>query len=83
MAENLTEVLARAWIHCDPNRGGTDPDAIIGQSCSGGSDQETVSEDTSLTGQPEWKWFVPRAEALQDYLDKNGFEIRPKERQAA
>ena len=75
---NITEILARAWMMCDPNRGGIDPDAPIGQSCSGGTDQEPVCVDTSLTGKPNWHWFIPRAEALQKYLDDNGLEITRK-----
>ena len=80
---DLTEILAKAWMECDPNRGGIDPDELIGQSCSGGTDQETVCVDTPLTGKPNWHWFIPRAEALVSYLDKRGYEIRPKQKQAA
>lgn len=70
------EMLAKAWIECDPNRSGCDPYAIIGQSCSSSSDGETVCVDTPLTGKPRWHWFVPRAEALESYLTQNGYELR-------
>jgi hypothetical protein len=74
----ITEILSRAWIKCDPNRGGMDPDATIGQSCTGGTDTESVCEDTPLTGKPEWHWFIPRAEALQAFLEEHGYEIKAK-----
>lgn len=73
--DQVTEILARAWIACDPNRGGIDPDAIIGQSCQGGTGQESICTDTPLTWKPEWHWFIPRAEALQRYLAENGLTI--------
>lgn len=74
---DVTELLARAWIECGPNRGGVDPDETIGQSCSGSSDGATICEDTPLTGKPKWHWFVPRAEALNSYLQERGFKIVP------
>jgi hypothetical protein len=67
--DRITEILARAWIECDPNRGDTDPDELR----VGNSDAET-------TGHPNWHWFIPRAEALRDYLSEHGLVIRPKER---
>ena len=76
------EALARAWIECDPNRGGTDPDKPIEGSGSGysGEDGEfvTVSEDTPLTGKPNWHWFIPRAEATLNFLSEHGFEVQRK-----
>lgn len=82
------EVLARAWVECDPNRAGNTPgsgfhpDDIIGQSggaSSLGSDSSIVKEphDTPLTGKPRWHWFIPRAEALEAFLFQNGYEIKP------
>jgi hypothetical protein len=61
------EMLARMWIACDPNRNGTDPDEIIGQSES--------SSDTPLTGKPKWNWFLPRAEATEEFLREHGWRI--------
>lgn len=67
------EVLARAWIDCDPNRqggkpgSGDHPDDIM----TGASDD--------LKDQPRWKWFVPRADAFEAYLDKHGFEVVAKQ----
>jgi hypothetical protein len=66
MNDRITEVLARAWIVCDPNRTGTDPDAL----------RETGVE---TKGRPHWEWFVPRAKAMRDFLSDNGLVIRPKE----
>lgn len=71
----VTELLARAWIQCDPNRNGINPDELIGQSCSSGIDMETVCEDTPLTGKPNWHWFIPRAEALVKHLSDNGYAV--------
>jgi hypothetical protein len=66
--DRITEVLARAWLTCDPNRYGTDPDDPI--SHLPGSESQ---------GQPQWTWFIPRAEAMRDFLSDNGLVIRPKE----
>ena len=71
----VTEILARAWIACDPNRAGADPDEIIGQSCEGGTGQESRCYDTPLTGRPQWHWFIPRAEALKTFLQENGIQL--------
>lgn len=66
--DRINEVLARAWIVCDPNRGGMGgPDDLI--------DNLPGSE---LQGKPRWHWFIPRAEALRDFLSDNGLVIRPK-----
>jgi hypothetical protein len=68
-ADRITEILAKAWIVCDPNRGG-DPDAPDpGLGMAPGND---------YVGKPRWHWFVARAEALRDYLSENGLVIRPK-----
>jgi hypothetical protein len=66
-SDRITEVLARAWIVCDPNRGG-DPDAPI----------DHLGPGSTLNGKPRWHWFLPRAEALRDFLSDNGLVIRPK-----
>lgn len=68
--DRITEVLARAWITCDPNRGGTDPDALM----------TGLSPSSTLNGKPSWQWFVPRAVALRDFLSENGLVVRPKEK---
>lgn len=70
------EMLARMWIACDPNRDSEDMDEPIGQSCTGGSDEETVCTDTPLTGKPRWHWFIPRAEASLEFFKANGFALR-------
>lgn len=83
------EVLARAWIDCDPNRAGGDkgsgwhPDDIQG-ACETvvvknekgaiiGVGTQGVSGD--LQGTPYWRWFVPRAVALEQYLEERGYVI--------
>lgn len=68
MTERIIEVLARGWIECDPNRGGASPDELI-----------TDMPQSEFQGQPRWKWFVMRAEALRDYLNDHGLVVRPKE----
>jgi hypothetical protein len=71
--DRITELLARAWITCDPNRGETDPDDIEkGEHMKPGSD---------AIGKPKWYWFVPRALALRDFLSDHGYVIRPKEKE--
>ncbi len=70
--DRITEVLARAWLVCDPNRSGTDPDALR----SG----DLMQPGAETAGKPNWHWFIPRAEALRDFLSDNGLVIRPKER---
>ena len=71
-----TEMLARMWMECDPNRDGSSPDEIMpAKQYSGGTDQPTVEHDNPLGGQPRWKWFVPRAEASIKFLQANGFKI--------
>lgn len=61
--DQITEILARAWIECDPNRGGANPDAPM-HDMSG-----------ELEGKPRWHWFIPRAEALEKYLAERGWRI--------
>ena len=59
------EILAKAWIECDPNRQPADPDDPL------------VFPGSDLHGKPKWHWFIPRAEALEEYLSKHGLEIVP------
>ncbi len=65
---DVTEILARAWIKCDPNRGGE----------SDGTRPDDIMTDAhgDLKDQPRWKWFVPRAEATIRFLQENGYEVR-------
>jgi hypothetical protein len=72
MADRIVETLARAWMVCDPNRGAHEPGR-------GPDDPITDLPGSELQGQPHWHWFVPRAEALRDFLNDNGFVIRPKQ----
>jgi hypothetical protein len=70
-ADHITEVLAKAWLVCDPNRGCVDPevpDPALG-----------MQPGNDYAGKPRWHWFVARAEAMRDYLSENGLVIRPKE----
>lgn len=67
----ITELLARAWIVCDPNRSGTDPDAI--------ETGERMQPGAELVGKPKWHWFIPRAEALRDFLADHGYVLRRKD----
>ena len=74
--ERQIEILARMWMVCDPNRGGSNPDEIMPmQTAEGGTDRETTFSRNPLGGQPRWKWFVPRAEATLAFLEKNGLEL--------
>lgn len=57
-----TEMLARMWIECDPNRGGVDAEETI-----------TMFEPTREV--PHWHWFIPRAEATVKYLEKHGYML--------
>ena len=65
---NEIEAFARAWIVCDPNRGGDDD----------GLRPDDIMRDASgdLKDQPRWKWFIPRAEATIKFLRENGYEVR-------
>jgi hypothetical protein len=60
--EEITELLAKAWIECDPNRGGPTDTPLSGMS-------------DELNGKPRWHWFVPRAERLESYLAEHGYKI--------
>ena len=64
----VTEVLARAWIDCDPNRAGNGPG-------SGFHPDDIMETETDLNGKPRWHWFIPRAEALVVYLAERGFKV--------
>jgi hypothetical protein len=76
--DNLTEMLARMWMRCDPNRGGVDPDELIPATlCSGGAGFGDIIETPNpLGGKPQWHWFIPRAEASRKFFAEHGFEIR-------
>jgi hypothetical protein len=68
VSDKLTETLARMWIECDPNRGPRDdptygPDAIMADASG------------ELRGKSRWHWFIPRAEASLEFLDKHGVKI--------
>jgi hypothetical protein len=67
MADRIVEILARGWIECDPNR-------------EGGTADQTITDlpGGELQGRPRWQWFIPRAEAMRDWLNDHGFVIRPK-----
>lgn len=60
---DTTELLARMWIECDPNRGGPgcEPDA-----------PHTFADGREGK---RWEWFVPRAEATQEFLAKHGLKL--------
>lgn len=64
---DTVEVLARAWIECDPNRYPANPDEPMPE----------MSGD--LHNAPRWKWFVPRAEALVEYLAERGLEVAARD----
>lgn len=34
-------------------------------------------EDSTMNGEPEWKWFVPRAEATLKFIKDNGYKLLP------
>lgn len=67
--DRITEILAKAWLVCDPNRGCSDPD----------EPDSHWTPPHELAGKPRWHWFIPRAEALRDYLSDNGLVVRKKE----
>lgn len=67
-AMEITEVLARMWIDCDPNRE------------RGSGDQDiTLHESGKTRHTKRWEWFTPRADASLEYLDRHGFKIVPKD----
>jgi len=62
----ITELLARMWIECDPNRGGpgVEPD-----------DLSPLHVDGKERMVSRWKWFIPRAEATKTFLAAHGLEL--------
>ena len=72
----LIETFARMWMKCDPNRGGIDPDALQPDYYeSGSSDGPSERHANPQAGEPQWKWFVPRAQASLEFLRANGLRI--------
>lgn len=84
------EMLARAWIDCDPNRAGAErfsglhPDDMNAPRGLRAAEEMGVPEEViksiavrgpKCTGEPRWKWFLPRAEALDAYIRKHGYKI--------
>ncbi len=58
--EKLNEVLARAWMVCDPNRQPCDPDEL----------NFRVGKGSEFYGQPEWKWFVPQGLMMEWLIER-------------
>ena len=78
--DHVTELLARMWIECDPNRDPAQADEIQPEMISSGSvgpdsDGSATLTPNPMARQPRWHWFIPRAEATIAYLAKNGLEI--------
>jgi len=73
-SDRIVEVLARAWIECDPNR------KASGMSADDIEDGQFMGKGSDYIGKPKWHWFIPRAKALRDYLNDNGLVIRPKQK---
>lgn len=86
------EVLARAWIDCDPNRAGEErfsgfhpddmnnPRGLAEAKALGmpkGVLESIAVRQPVSNGEPRWKWFLPRAEALDAYIQKHGYKIVP------
>ena len=61
-----TELLARMWIECDPNRGPPEPDRVepLGTDANGLPEMH-----------PRWHWFLPRARASLEYFAERGFTL--------
>lgn len=57
-----TEMLARMWIECDPNRLPALADEII-----------TMHNPERKV--PRWHWFTARADATQEFLAKHGYKL--------
>ena len=57
-----TELLARMWVECDPNRQPATADEII-----------TMHNPEREV--PNWHWFVPRAEASVQFLADHGYRL--------
>lgn len=74
MPDRITELLARAWLMCDPNRQPAEPDRIMS------AERDHLQPGSELIGKPCWEWFVPRAQEMRDFLSENGYVIRPKEK---
>jgi hypothetical protein len=75
---DVIEVLARAWIECDPNREKNADEPITRVRAHVDDDGEARSRlhpRTDLTGKKRWNWFVPRAEATKQFLEDHGFVI--------
>lgn len=72
----MIEMLARMWMVCDPNRGGSDPDAVEPETvCSGGTGVPIVERANPLAGKPRWHWFIPRAEASLKFMEDNRYRV--------
>lgn len=83
------EMLCRAWIECDPNRAGAPlgsgfhPDDVMegrSEEVIKNSKGEVVAAFTKgvgddLVGVPRWRWFMHRAVALEEYLERHGYVI--------
>lgn len=69
MADKTTEILARMWILCDPNRGAHEPGS--------GFHPDDIMQDAhgDLKDKPRWHWFIPRAEASKKFLAEHGLQI--------
>lgn len=61
------EMLARMWMECDPNRGGSDPD-----------EPRTLHIDGVPGEYPRWMWFIPRAEASLKYFSDKGYALKAR-----
>lgn len=60
-----TEILAMAWLMCDPNRQPAAPEDPID------------NPNGTMNGLPYWNWFVPRAEEIKKFLLENGYSVAP------
>lgn len=67
---DLTEVLCRMWIECDPNRQGNEKGSGFH------ADDPLIRWGSEYHSQPLWKWFTPRAEASIAFLREHGYEVR-------
>jgi hypothetical protein len=73
VTDKVTEIIARSWIECDPNRG----PYTKGE----GHPDDPINDlpGSALQGKPRWHWFIPRAEAQIEYLKERGIDLRVKE----
>lgn len=82
--DKLTELLARMWIECDPNRDSATADeiqpAMVYSGATGGEGGHAtpIPHHNALAGKPRWHWFLHRAEATKAYLADHGLEIVEK-----